>query len=62
MSDRSKRRAKFLVWIFYAIILFFSYTRKAIQITMGVYVIRYWISIFVFENGKFSMFLKSSLL
>ena len=33
-------------WILYIIILFFSYTRTAIQITTGVYVIRYWLIIF----------------
>ena len=39
-------------WILYIIILFFSYTRTAIQITTGVYVIRYWLMIFDFADGR----------
>ena len=40
-------------WIFYSIVSFFSYTRTAIQITMGVYGERYWLSILVFTDGRF---------
>lgn len=39
-------------WILYIIILFFSYTRTAIQITTGVYVIRYGLIIFVFVDRR----------
>ena len=38
---------KFLVWILYIIISFFSYTQTAIQITTSVYVIRYWLVFFI---------------
>ena len=47
---------KFLVWILYIIISFFSYTRTAIQITTSVYVVRYWLRIFDFVNGRFVNF------
>ena len=39
-------------WILYIIISFFSYTRTAIQITTGVYVIRYGLIIFVFVDRR----------
>ena len=52
-----KTTAKFQwFWILYIIISFFSYTRTAIQITTGVYVVRYWLRIFDFVNGRFVSF------
>ena len=37
----------------YIIISFFSYTRTAIQITTGVYVVRYWMIICAFSDRRF---------
>ena len=48
-----KTAAKFQwFWILSIIISFFSYTRTAIQITTGVYVIRYGLIIFVFVDRR----------
>ena len=49
-----KTTAKFQwFWILYVIISFFSYTRTAIQITTGVYVVRYWMIICAFSDRRF---------
>ena len=48
-------------WILYIIISFFSYTRTAIQITTGVYVVRYWLIIFVFVNGRSKKLISTDL-
>ena len=49
-----KTTAKFQwFWILYTLILFFSYTRTAIQTTTSVYGERCWLSILVFADGWF---------
>ena len=49
-----KMTAKFQwFWIFYTLILFFSYTRTAIQTTMGVYGERCWLSVLIFADRRF---------